>query len=372
MRVVTIVGARPQFVKASVVSMAFTRKAHIEEIIIHTGQHYHEKMSSVFFSEMNIPEPAYNLQLGNLPHGAMTGRMIEKIEDLLHKLNPDYLLVYGDTNSTMAGAIAAAKTKVKLVHIEAGLRSFNLSMPEEVNRIITDRLSDILFCPTSAAKNNLVNEGYKNFVTKKGFPVQIELVGDVMKDATEYFSHTAKDKCSDLIKEVIKNEFVLCTIHRPENLKNQIRLENIFDALNDISKAVPVILPMHPHTKKVLEELEKVRFENIQVIEPVGFLDMLTLLEHAKCVVTDSGGLQKEAFFFKKFCITLRDETEWVELVENGYNKLAGAETELIKNYFKMIDEVDFTNAKSLYGEGCISDKIVKVICNNFETEYFI
>lgn len=362
MKVLTVIGARPQFVKASVVSMAFAKRPAIEEIIIHTGQHYDEKMSDIFFNEMGIPKPLYNLEIGNLSHGAMTGRMIEKIEVLINELNPDYLLVYGDTNSTMAAAIAASKTKVKIVHIEAGLRSFNMKMPEEVNRIITDRLSDILFCPTIVAKNNLANEGFEHFVTRTNKPVRIELVGDVMKDAAEYFSGYANEKSSTEIKEIIKNNFALCTIHRAENLTDATRLKNIFDALNDISETLPVILPMHPGTKKTLLSLDIQLSKNIRVMDPVGFFDMLALLQHTTCVLTDSGGLQKEAYFFKKPCITLRDETEWTELVEYSYNKLAGADTALIKKCFNSIAEIDFSNAKSLYGEGCVSDRIAGIL----------
>ena len=211
MKVLTVIGARPQFVKASVVSMALAKQG-IEEIIVHTGQHYDEKMSDIFFNEMNIPKPAYNLQVGNLSHGAMTGRMIEKIEALLVELKPDYLLVYGDTNSTMSAAIAASKTAVKMAHIEAGLRSFNMNMPEEVNRIITDRLSDILFCPTIAAVNNLKQEGFEHFVTKSRNNIRIEMVGDVMKDTAAYFSQFADERSSERTKAIIKKEFALCTL----------------------------------------------------------------------------------------------------------------------------------------------------------------
>lgn len=357
MKVLTVIGARPQFIKASVVSMALAKKG-IEEIIIHTGQHYDENMSDIFFTEMQIPPPAYNLHIGNLSHGAMTGRMIEKIESILLKEKPDYVLVYGDTNSTLAAAIAAAKTDAKLIHVEAGLRSFNHKMPEEINRIVTDRLSDILFCPTQVAVENLKQEGFEHFHTKNGNKIQIELTGDVMKDAAAYFSRFAEAKSSAEIGQMVKTKFALCTLHRAENLNDQNRLQNIFNALNDISQQLQIILPMHPGTKKKVQQYEIEISNAIKVIEPVGFFDMLTLLKNAVCVFTDSGGLQKEAFFFKKPCITLRDETEWVELVENGYNFLAGADASLIKKYFRQIESVDFSNAQPLYGEGCISDKI--------------
>jgi len=366
MKVLTIIGARPQFVKASVVSMAL-KKHGIEEIIIHTGQHYDEKMSDIFFTEMNIPKPAYNLQIGNLSHGAMTGRMLEKIEVLINDLKPDYLMVYGDTNSTMAGAIAASKTKVKMVHIEAGLRSFNMNMPEEINRIVTDRLSDILFCPTTTAINNLKLEGFDHFITKQKKKIRVELIGDVMKDAAEYFSGFAEEKSTEPVREIVMHPFALCTLHRAENLNDVVRLQNIFDALNEISKKLKIVLPMHPGTKKTVEQLNINIAPGIEVIEPVGFFDMLTLLKHTTCVFTDSGGLQKEAYFSRKPCITLRDETEWIELVENGYNKLAGADKKLILESFNSIGTIDLTNAKPLYGAGNVSDKIAEILREDYE-----
>ncbi|HNP24257.1 MAG TPA: UDP-N-acetylglucosamine 2-epimerase (non-hydrolyzing) [Panacibacter sp.] len=366
MKVLTIIGARPQFVKASVVSMAL-KKQGIEEIIIHTGQHYDEKMSEIFFTEMNIPKPAYNLQIGNLSHGAMTGRMIEKIEALITELKPDYLMVYGDTNSTMAGAIAASKTKVKMVHIEAGLRSFNMNMPEEVNRIVTDRLSDILFCPTTTAIQNLKLEGFDHFTTKQKKKIRVELIGDVMKDAAEYFSGFAEEKSTGPVKEIVKQPFALCTLHRAENLGDLGRLQHIFDALNEISQQLKIVLPMHPGTKKTVEQGNIQIAAGIEVMEPVGFFDMLTLLKHTTCVFTDSGGLQKEAYFSKKPCITLRDETEWVELVEHGYNKLAGADKDLILQAFAAIDTMDLANAKPLYGEGFVSDSIAAILKEDYE-----
>ncbi len=365
MKVLTVIGARPQFVKAAVMSRAFKKK-NVEEIIIHTGQHYDEQMSAIFFNEMEIPQPAYNLQTGNLSHGAMTGRMMEKIEGIIGEITPDYVLVYGDTNSTLAAALAASKTKVKLVHVEAGLRSFNMTMPEEINRIVTDRLSDILFCPTAAAKDNLFKEGFNTFKTKNGTPVIIEQTGDVMKDAAEYFSVFAADNCSEKIKQIISGKYVICTLHRSENLNAAHRMLAIFEALNAISKEITVVFPMHPGTRKMVEKQGIIISDAIQVIDPVGFFEMLSLLKYCTCVFTDSGGLQKEAYFFKKPCITLRDETEWVELIENGYNKLGGANPFLIKKYFNQITEVDFTNEKPLYGEGCISDKIVRILQEDF------
>lgn len=341
--------------------MALAKKG-IEEIIVHTGQHYDENMSEIFFSQMKIPKPAYNLQLGHLSHGAMTGRMTEKIESLILDLQPDYVLVYGDTNSTLAAAIATSKTDAKLIHIEAGLRSFNMKMPEEINRIVTDRLSDILFCPTPVAVQNLKDEGFESFTTKSGKKIQIELVGDVMKDSAKYFSTFAASNCSKTIFSLIEKEFALCTLHRAENVKHPERIESIFSALNSISQDVPIILPLHPGTKKAIQDYRIISSKNITIIDPVGFFDMLMLLQNCKAVLTDSGGLQKEAFFFKKPCITLRDETEWIELVENGYNFLAGADQSLIEKYFEQSEAVDFSTAKPLYGEGCVSNKIAGII----------
>lgn len=367
MKILTVIGARPQFIKASVVSMALVKKG-MEEIIVHTGQHYDENMSEIFFSQMQIPRPAHNLQLGHLSHGSMTGRMIEKIESLILDLQPDYVLVYGDTNSTLAAAIATSKTDAKLIHIEAGLRSFNMRMPEEINRIVTDRLSDVLFCPTLTAIKNLQEEGFEKFMTKSGKKVKIELIGDVMKDSAEYFSKFAASNCSKAIFSLLDSEFALCTLHRAENVKHKGRLEAIFSALNSISQDVQIILPLHPGTKNALENFGIVIQKSVKIIDPVGFFDMLMLLQNCKAVLTDSGGLQKEAFFFKKPCITLRDETEWIELVENGYNFLAGADQRLIEKSFQRLDAVDFSEVKPLYGEGCVSDKIAESIIADFQT----
>lgn len=363
MKILTVVGARPQFVKASVVSMSMAQNG-IEEIIVHTGQHYDENMSDIFFSQMQIPKPAYRLHLGNLSHGEMTGRMIEEIEALILKVRPESVLVYGDTNSTLATAIAASKTPAKLIHIEAGLRSFNLQMPEEINRIVTDRLSDMLFCPTAASVLNLKNEGFETLFCKSGNKIRIELVGDVMKDSAAYFSTYAAENCSTLISSLSGDVFALCTLHRAENVKNKDRLHSIFRGLNAIGKSMEIVLPLHPGTREAIKKFEVHVSKHVRIIEPVGFFDMLLLLQKCAVVLTDSGGVQKEAFFFKKPCVTLRSETEWVELVENGYALLSGSDPDVIENCFHHAQEIDFSAVKPLFGQGSVSNKIVDIILN--------
>ena len=345
MKVVTIVGARPQFVKAAALSRAFQEIGGIEEVIVHTGQHFDKNMSDVFFEEMQIPHPQYNLAINSLSHGAMTGRMIEKIEEVLIEEKPDFLLVYGDTNSTLAGALAAAKIQVPIAHVEAGLRSFNMDMPEEINRILTDRISNILFCPTDAAIENLIKEGYDNINT------EVIKSGDVMEDAAFYYEKLSREKATVLQTNNIEElSYYLCTLHRAENTKSFERMAEIIKGLNRIAINYKVILPIHPRTKELL--LLHDLHENILILNPVGYFDMIALIKSARLVVTDSGGLQKEAYFFNKFCVTARDQTEWVELVSNGYNKIVGASSE------KMIEAVDYFEGKTfqkeneLYGGG--------------------
>jgi len=330
-KIVSILGARPQFVKAAVLSRIIAAHNQIEEVIIHTGQHFDKNMSAIFFSEMQIPKPKYNLNINGLSHGAMTGQMLEKIEQVLLKEKPDTVVVYGDTNSTLAGTLAAKKLQIKVVHIEAGLRSFNMAMPEEVNRILTDRISDLLLCPTQKAIDNLESEGFKNIDTK------YVLTGDIMKEAVEFYSAQVGGKASVMqIHNLKKDDFVLATIHRPENTDDKKKLGNIFKALDKINTEIKVILPLHPRTKKHLEQYHI--DTNVVLINPVGYFDMLALLKNCRMVITDSGGLQKEAFFNKKFCIVARTETEWVELVENGFAKIVGSDYQkiiLASNEFK-------------------------------------
>ena len=374
MKIVTVIGARPQFIKAAAVSRAIAKHnglnvgktSQITEVIVHTGQHFDGNMSGVFFEEMQIPKPDYFLDVHSLSHGAMTGRMLEKIEEVLLKEQPDYVLVYGDTNSTLAGALAAKKLHIKVVHVEAGLRSFNMRMPEEVNRILTDRISDILCCPTETAVNNLKNEGFNLFTDPRSMSSDQYVVntGDVMLDAALYYSSFSTEK-SAIISELNlgDRDFVLCTIHRAENTDDPGRLNNIFNSLREICKEVPVILPLHPRTRKILESnvnLSSVIFNNsLVIIDPVGYFDMIELLKKTKIVMTDSGGLQKEAYFFGKPCVTLRDETEWVELVQGGFNMLAGADVAKILSAFNNMKNGLFQGNAEMYGKGYAANLIV-------------
>lgn len=356
-KILTILGARPQFIKAGSFSRAISNYEEIEEIIVHTGQHYDENMSDVFFKEMQIPRPNYLLGIGGKNHGAMIGQMIEKIEEIAIKENPDWVIVFGDTNSTLAGSIVASKLNFKLAHIEAGLRSFNMNMPEEVNRILTDRVSNILFCPTDIAVKNLKNEGYGKFNSK------IVKSGDVMLDGAIFYNKLA-------VKPNIETEekFILCTIHRAENTNDEKRLRSIFKALKEIAKDRQVILPIHPRTKNVIEKLELCT-DNLTIIQPVGYLEMVWLIKNCTLVMTDSGGLQKEAYFFKKQCITLRDETEWVELVESGANVLVGANEKKILNAAKEVSIFNPDNFNNyLYGNGNASKIIIDEIIKYSET----
>ena len=323
-KIVTILGARPQFVKAAVLSRIINKHAFFEEVIVHTGQHYDANMSTVFFKEMDIPHPKYNLNVNGVGHGAMTGQMLEKIEEVLLDEKPDLVVVYGDTNSTLAGALAAQKLEVKIVHIEAGLRSFNMQMPEEVNRILTDRIANLLLCPTDTALKNLSAEGYDQL------PIKVDKCGDIMKDAVAYYSQFSQRKSSIISNLDLKNnDFVLATIHRQENTDSLEQLTAIFEGLSEIHSEKQVVMPLHPRTKRILEQhgLEY----PIRFITPVGYFDMLELLKNCAMVITDSGGLQKEAFFNKKYCIVAREQTEWVELVENSFAKLVGADAKKMK-----------------------------------------
>jgi UDP-GlcNAc3NAcA epimerase len=300
-------------------------------------------MSEVFFTEMEIPKPKYNLAINSLGHGAMTGQMLEKIEPILLDEKPDAVIVFGDTNSTIAGALAAKKLHIKVVHIEAGLRSFNLKMPEEINRILTDRISDLLLCPTNTAIDNLETEGYKNL------PIKIVKSGDIMKDAVIYYGKTSKEKATYYKSlNLKKNDFVLATIHRQENTEDIKKLKNIFDGLEEISKIKKVVLPLHPRTRNILEK-HNIK-PKITLIEPVGYFDMLELLKNCNLVITDSGGLQKEAFFNQKHCIIAREETEWIELVKNGFATIIGSDKAKMLNAFKNYQSgtADFT--QNLYG----------------------
>lgn len=348
MKIVTVLGARPQFIKAAAVSKKIREKHN--EIIIHTGQHYDSNMSEIFFSELNIPKPDYNLQVGSGGHGFQTGNMLIQIEEILKNENPELTLVYGDTNSTLAGALASSKMLIPVAHVEAGLRSFNKNMPEEQNRILTDHLSKYLFVPTRSSEKNLGLEGISSGVYN---------VGDVMYDAILHFGELAKVK-SKVQEElgVYDNDYILATIHRAENTNDINRLTNIVNALNECNRKI--VLPLHPRTKKYINDYGLRINDNIVLIEPVGYLDMISLEVHSNRIVTDSGGVQKEAYFMNKPCITLRDETEWVETVENGWNVLAGT------NRTKILDSIlnfhPLQKQNKVFGNGNAAELISAIL----------
>jgi UDP-GlcNAc3NAcA epimerase len=355
MRIITVIGARPQFVKAAIVSQELSKNPCFKERIVHTGQHFDKNMSDIFFEEMEIPKPNYNLNINGLSHGAMTGQMLEGIEKVCAAEKPDFVMVYGDTNSTIAGALAAKKMGIGVIHIESGLRSFNLNMPEEINRILTDRISDILFCPTNKAIENLRNDGIFG-----GNAVVVQN-GDVMQDAAMFYSKKSELKSSIIEFLNLRNkDFILATFHRQENTDSSEKLSSIISALNKISREVEVIVPLHPRTRKIIERDGHV--VNFTSIDPVGYFDMLELIKKSKLVLTDSGGLQKEAYFFNKFCITLREETEWVELVENNYNSIVGSDESKIMSSFEKYYSLEFIKRSELYGGGNASAIIRKTL----------
>lgn len=347
-KIITILGARPQFIKAAAVSSVFGK--HFNEILVHTGQHYDANMSDVFFDELGIPHPKYHLNVGSGSHGAMTGAMLAAIEEVLLAEKPDFVMVYGDTNSTIAGALAASKLLIPVIHVEAGLRSFNKAMPEEQNRILTDHISDLLFVPTQTAIDNLLREG----ITKGVYNV-----GDVMYDGILHFSKIAQEKSRILESlEVPENGYLLCTIHRAENTNDIERLKGIVKGLNDSGEQI--VLPLHPRTQKYLNDYQIELGANIRVIEPVGYLDMVRLETGAKKIVTDSGGVQKEAFFLGKPCITMRDETEWVETVENGWNIIVGADAMKIAEAIRSFEPN--AERKAYFGNGTAAAQMVELI----------
>ncbi len=350
MNLLSIIGARPQFIKAATVSRQIAKQDDLKEIIVHTGQHFDKNMSEIFFQQMKIPEPDYNLNVNSLSHGAMTGKMLEKIEKVLIKEKPDWVLVFGDTNSTIAGALAAKKLHIKVAHIEAGLRSFNRKMPEEINRILTDRISDILFCPTDSAVQNLKAEGFDKSECK------IIKNGDVMLDAALFYANLSQKP-----DFTIPPKFILSTIHRAENTNDPNRLKSIFSVFNKISEEMTIILPLHPRTRKIISKLE-IDTGKIKIVEPVGYLQMVWLLQNCSLVMIDSGGMQKEAFFFHKPCVTLRDETEWVELVDNGFNIIAGADSNVIYSSYQEMKNKSLNFDQNFYGNGNASKIIIQEI----------
>ena len=362
LKIITVVGARPQFIKAAAVSQAIAVHNNqyplrrIEEFIIHTGQHYDSNMSDIFFDELSIPKPAVNLSVGSLSHGAMTGRLVENIEQILIKESPDLLLVYGDTNSTLAGALAAVKLHIPIVHVEAGLRSFNMAMPEEINRIMTDAIASELFCPSEVANRNLrLDATFQS----------AHMVGDVMYDVARIFGPLAKERVSLQEWEVQEGQYALCTVHRAENVGDQNKLEEICKALAKIAEQMPILFPVHPRTTKVIQPiLDSCGSQNIRVLEPLPFLAMTRLLMSANGVLTDSGGVQKEAFFHQVPCITLRNETEWVETVSCGANYLAGTATESILKGWN--SRISVPHDYFPYGDGFASEKIINILTSKY------
>lgn len=356
-KIVTIIGARPQFIKASVVSRAIAARPDLQEIIIHTGQHFDANMSAIFFEQLAIPKPDYLLDIHSATHAEMTGRMMIEIEKILQHEKPDMVMVYGDTNSTLAGALTASKLHIPLCHVEAGLRSFNMQMPEEINRIVTDRLSNILFCPTDTAMENLHKEGFgQNHLSH----IQMLQVGDVMQDSALLFAEVARPPENVKIPE----QFMIATFHRAENTDDPVRLENIVTALNHIHETItPVIVPLHPRTQKFIAQ--NGLSLKAQIVEPLGYLEMIWLLQNCAMVLTDSGGMQKEAFFFRKPCVTMRDQTEWVELVQHGVNILAGAEKEKIIAAVNQLKDKHISDENNLYGGGQASEKIAATLAQS-------
>lgn len=358
--VTTVVGARPQFVKAAAVSRAIEQfngsgtSVRIDERIIHTGQHYDDNMSRVFFEQLHIPQPAVNLEVGSGPHGAQTGLMLQRIEAILVENRPNWVLIYGDTNSTLAAALAASKLHIPIAHVEAGLRSFNRVMPEEINRIVADCLSTLLLCPTRTAVENLAREGMSGGVRQ---------VGDVMYDSVLHNAALAGGDGEIVEKLGLTSKgYYLATIHRAENTDDPARLKGLVQALQQLSR--PTVLPLHPRTRKTLGESLAQLEHQVKVIDPVSYLDMLKLEQNARIILTDSGGVQKEAYWFDVPCVTLRDQTEWVELVEGGCNLLAGADPAAVDRAVRSFEAagavLPANRPRNLYGDGHSAARIVE------------
>lgn len=356
-KILTIVGARPQFIKAATVTRIITEEVGVEEILVHTGQHYDKNMSDVFFNELKIPLSKYHLGIGSGSHGLQTGKMLEEIEKVILTEQPDLIMVYGDTNSTLAGALAAVKLHLPIAHVEAGLRSFNKKMPEEINRILTDHSSDLLFTPSITASDNLFREGIPQS--------KVHLVGDVMFDAALYYGALAESRSLIITNLGLKSkEYILATIHRAENTENVERLQVIINSFSALANEIPIVLPIHPRTRNIIKE-KGIKFSEskyLNVIDPVGYIDMVMLEKNSAVIATDSGGVQKEAFFFEVPCVTLRDETEWVELVQLGWNKLIPPHSsDKIQNGIKSVIGKKGVSEHP-YGDGTASSKIIDVL----------
>lgn len=350
-KVLTVVGARPQFIKAAIVSKALRESAGFHEIMVHTGQHYDYEISGIFFDEFAMPPPDVNLGVGSGSHGTQTGAMLKGIEDVLLVERPDWLLIYGDTNSTLAGALAASKLSVPVAHIEAGLRSFNRRMPEEINRVVADHLSNLLLCPSNTAFSNLAAEGISR---------NVHIVGDVMLDVLNWAKQRVDAKPPEILHRLglRKSSYLLATVHRSENTDDWARLSRILSAFNVLDE--PVVFPVHPRTRKVIIGADCRLRPHIQLIDPVGYLDMVTLAGSARLVLTDSGGLQKEAYWLSVPCLTLRDETEWAETVEVGWNTLVGSDSEKIVQAVRSFTPAD--SRPALYGDGSSAGKCVDLL----------
>ncbi|MDR0970495.1 MAG: UDP-N-acetylglucosamine 2-epimerase (non-hydrolyzing) [Lentimicrobiaceae bacterium] len=377
MKIVSIIGARPQIIKAAALSRAIRQyfSDELTEIIIHTGQHYDSNMSDIFFDELQIPKPHYNLQVGSDSHARQTAQMMLKIEEVLCVENPDFVVVYGDTNSTLAAAITASKLHIPIAHIEAGLRSFNKTMPEEINRILCDHCSTLLFTPTKKGLENLLKEGFSK-ENNKPFTADnpgIFLCGDVMYDNNLYYREKAIEKSKILNALKLENEpFVLCTIHRAENTDNAKRLTTLFETILEIAQQQKIVVPLHPRTNKLLDiKLEKTLLQhltnnkNIILTEPVSFFDMLALEHNAQLIMTDSGGVQKEAYFFKKPSLILRNETEWTEIIDAGTAQIVDTNKEKIVAIWKFFSAHPPSNFPSIFGDGAAAQFICKTILSN-------
>ena len=400
LKIVTIVGARPQFIKAATVSRAISRhndstnsSNSITEILVHTGQHYDQNMSKIFFDELKIAQPQYNLNIGSDTHGRQTAKMLSAIEEVLEKERPDWVLIYGDTNSTLAGALAASKLHIPVAHVEAGLRSFNRRMPEEINRVVTDHISNILFCPTDTAVKNLIKEGFTNIANDGKFlnrdlfenrlsafsfqlsPLVVN-VGDVMYDAFLANKNLAQQKSTILSDLELKPKgYCLATVHRQENTEDTQRLLNIFTAFEELSSAdCPFIILLHPRTRKALQRYkDKDRLSpHVRLLSPAGYLDMIALEVHARVILTDSGGVQKEAYFARVPCVTLREETEWVETIEAGWNHLGGADSQKIVKAFQKAIDSSPNKQSNLFGHGKASELLLHELVSNSIQGYSI
>lgn len=346
MKLLTVLGARPQFIKAAALSRRF-RDTDVQEVIVHTGQHYDADMSGVFFEQLGLPEPRYQLNINQLNHGAMTGRMLEALEEIFIKEQPDRVLVYGDTNSTLAGALAAAKLQIPVAHVEAGLRSFNQRMPEEVNRILTDRISDLLFCPSAAAAEQLKREGRTEGV---------HVVGDIMRDSVTLFR---KQLTADIRTELgLPAAYLLVTLHREENLSDPQKMAGIFAGLTALQQEVGVVVVAHPRLKETYSDA----LSAFKVLAPQPYLSMLALMDQADLIATDSGGLQKEAYYLGKYCLTLREETEWTELTAAEVNFLCGSDPDKISRAYRRAVQSDAIADTSLYGQGNTAQRIAEIL----------